>query len=133
MSALSREVAVRTIATIASIGACAVAVLAAGGCDGLRSPDRTSPTATSTAASSGRRWVMPDLVGAGLQDAQDRIQALTSNVVFFTDSHDLSGRGRHQAVDENWKVCTQNIAPGATVSPTSKIDFGVVKLDETCP
>jgi hypothetical protein len=122
---------VRTIATIVSIGTCAVALLAAG-CAGS-TPGPGSTTASAPAPSSTQRWVMPNLVGVGLQDAQNRVQDLTSNVVFFTDSHDLTGKGRHQALDANWKVCTQNIAPGATVSPTSKIDFGVVKLDETCP
>jgi hypothetical protein len=64
-----------------------------------------------------QQWVMPNLAGAVLQDAQNTIQATTAGAI----------------MDDNWKVCDQNIAPGAALSPTSKIDFGVVKLDETCP
>jgi hypothetical protein len=30
-------------------------------------------------------------------------------------------------------VCTQNIAKGATVSESDTVDFGVVKLSESCP
>jgi hypothetical protein len=123
---------VRTIATIVSI-ACAVATVTTA-CETTPfrnpSPDPTSPGSAPPAA---RQWAMPDLVGRGLQDAQDQIQKLTGDRVFYTGSHDLSGQGRHQVVDANWKVCTQNIAPGAAVTPTAKIDFGVVKTDESCP
>lgn len=76
---------------------------------------------------------MPDLVGQVLQDAQDQIQALTGGAIFFTGSHDLSGEDRNQVLDANWKVCTQNVAPGTAVTPESTIDVGVVKLDEACP
>jgi len=76
---------------------------------------------------------MPDLVGQVLQDAQDQMQALTGGAIFFTASHDLSGEDRSQVLDANWKVCTQNVAPGAAVTSESTIDVGVVKLDESCP
>lgn len=78
-------------------------------------------------------WTMPDLVGSTLQDAQDRMQDLTGGAVYFTDSHDLSGRDRHQVSDRNWQVCTQNVAAGDRLDAGSRVDFGVVKLDETCP
>lgn len=78
-------------------------------------------------------WPMPDLVGETLQDAQDDIQALTDNAIFITTSHDASGDGRAQLVDSNWKVCTQNVDPGAPITPETEIDFGAVKLDESCP
>lgn len=76
---------------------------------------------------------MPDLVGTGLQDAQDRIQALTADAIFFTTSHDASGQGRMQILDSNWKVCSQSVVKGASIDVTSEIDFGAVKLDEACP
>jgi beta-lactam-binding protein with PASTA domain len=73
---------------------------------------------------------MPDFVGKGLQTAQDDAQAAG-----FADlsSHDASGRGRLQILDRDWKVCSQAPAAGSTASSGSRIDFGVVKLDETCP
>jgi hypothetical protein len=144
------EVVVRTIATITSVGACAVAFLAAG-CGNPSSPSQdpttTIPTTTTPpvqaepppaaetpeAAQAAQQWPMPDLVGLVLQDAQDQIQALTGGAVFFTDSHDLSGQDRNQVLDANWQVCTQNLAPGAAVTSASLIDVGVVKLSETCP
>lgn len=139
----------RTITMITSIGACVVA-LAAGGCGNLsqESPPTTdtpadAPAATTTVpdppeqvpapGTAAEQWTMPNLVGVTLQDAQDQIQALTGGAVYFTNSHDLSGADRNQVLDANWQVCTQNVGPGAAVTPASQIDFGVVKLDESCP
>ncbi|HEY5199702.1 MAG TPA: hypothetical protein VIJ31_02240 [Acidothermaceae bacterium] len=77
---------------------------------------------------------MPDLRGKVLQTAQDAIQALTGDAVFFTTSHDATGAGRHQILDRDWKVCTQNVAPGTAFDAAAKIDFGVVRVDtESCP
>jgi hypothetical protein len=93
-----------------------------------------TPTGTTTATTSVvQHWAMPNEVGSGLQTAQDAIQKLTGNVVFFTSSHDVSGRGRHQILDRDWKVCDQNVAAGAQIQAGTKIDFGVVKLAEACP
>lgn len=92
-----------------------------------------APAAAAGAEQPFRQWAMPDLVGTVLQDAQDQIQALTGGTVYFTGSHDLGGKDRNQVLDANWQVCTQNIAPGAALTSESKIDFGVVKLTESCP
>jgi hypothetical protein len=68
--------------------------------------------------------------GKGLQTAQDDAQAAGFPGL---SSHDASGRGRLQILDRDWKVCFQTPAAGSTASSGSQIDFGVVKLDETCP
>jgi hypothetical protein len=93
------------------------------------------PTGSGGTPPSGnpKQWVMPNLVGVNLQQAQDRIQALTGDPLFLTTSHDASGKGRHQILDKDWKVCAQNVTPGAPVTMNSKIDFGTVKLAESCP
>lgn len=89
-------------------------------CEGLAAPgqDRES-----------RDAALPDLVGKGLQTAQDEAQAAG-----FTNltSHDALGRGRDQLIDRNWQVCRQEPAAGTVLSDT-KIDFATVKLDEECP
>jgi hypothetical protein len=77
-------------------------------------------------------WVMPDLVGENLQDAQNAVQALTDFGIAITTSRDATGQGRSQVLDANWRVCDQNIAPGEEITPTSDIEFGAVKLDEDC-
>jgi hypothetical protein len=77
-------------------------------------------------------WTMPDLVGAGLQEAQDAIQGLTDFGISITTSHDATGQDRQQVSDRNWKVCDQSVPPGATITPDTVIDFGAVKLDESC-
>ncbi len=76
---------------------------------------------------------MPNLVGSNLQQAQDQIQALTGNAIFITTSHDATGKNRNQVLDSNWKVCSQNIAAGTPITTGTKIDFGAVKLAESCP
>jgi hypothetical protein len=95
------------------------------------SPSRTTAAAPETA--SPQQWVMPNLVGSNLQAAQDQIQKVTGNPLFITLSHDATGQGRHQVLDSNWKICAQNVAPGAPFTADTKIDFGAVKLAEKCP
>jgi hypothetical protein len=75
---------------------------------------------------------MPNEVGHVLQDAQDDLQNVSGNSAYYSKSHDLLGN-RHQILDRDWQVCTQNITEGATVSESDTVDFGVVKLSESCP
>jgi hypothetical protein len=95
-------------------------------------PAATPPAATPTAGAAGTSWTMPDLVGSNLQDAQNAVQDLTDFEIAVTTSHDSTGAGRQQVVDRNWKVCSQSVAPGTTITKGAKIDFGTVKLDEAC-
>jgi hypothetical protein len=81
-----------------------------------------SVTAAATAA-------LPDMVGKGLQSAQDEAQAAG---FYLLTSHDALGRGRNQILDRGWKVCSQTPATG-THSTDVKVDFGTVKLEEKCP
>ncbi len=66
----------------------------------------------------------------GLQSAQDAAQAAG---FYGLDSHDSLGRERMQILDRDWKVCSQNVKAGTTKSTDTQLDFGAVKLDETCP
>jgi ABC-type uncharacterized transport system auxiliary subunit len=107
---------------------CATAILltlSACTAEGTSTPDEQAPQAA--------QWVMPNLIGSKLQQAQDAIQKLTGNPAFVTLSHDATGQSRNQVLDSNWKVCSQNVAAGATFDKNSKIDFGTVKLTEQCP
>jgi hypothetical protein len=101
------------------------------------SPTVTAPPAANTTAPSLPKattsWLMPNLVGTQLQNAQDDIQKLTHDVIFFTTSHDATGQGRHQVLDKDWKVCTQSVPAGHSITLGTKIDFGVAKLAEACP
>jgi hypothetical protein len=93
-----------------------------------------SPSTSAATSAPNQTWTMPDLRGRTLQDAQDAIQALTDNEVFFTGSTDLTGQGRQQVVDRNWQVCSSTPAAGEPFSKGTSIDFGVVKLgSERCP
>jgi len=90
--------------------------------------DSSAPK-TSAAAREDETGQLPDLVGNGLQSAQDTAQAAG---FFRLTSHDSLGRGRNQVLDREWKVCFQTPRPGRQTTET-EVDFGAVKLDETCP
>lgn len=90
--------------------------------DGNATPEAEAEAETDTAT-------LPDMTGKGLQSAQDEAQAAG---FFGLVSHDALGRERLQALDRNWKVCSQTPGPG-THSVDTDIDFGAVKLEEDCP
>ena len=77
-------------------------------------------------------WAMPDLTGWRLNAAKREILRLTDGNVSFLKSHDASGARRAQFWDPDWKVCSQNVPPGARITTTTTIDFGVVKIRENC-
>ncbi|MFC1409940.1 DUF3761 domain-containing protein [Streptacidiphilus sp. N1-12] len=108
----------RIIAAISAIAATA-AVLVLAGCS-TETAAATPPSKTST---------LPDLIGEGLQSAQDTAQAAGFNSL---KSHDALGRHRHQIFDRDWKVCTQTPAPGSQ-TPDATVDLGAVKTNEQCP
>ncbi|MDH6228165.1 PASTA domain-containing protein [Streptomyces sp. MJP52] len=88
--------------------------------------DAAPETSTSAAPVKAE---LPDMVGKGLQSAQDEAQALG---FYFLTSHDSLGRGRMQTLDRNWKVCSQTPKPGTHMTDV-EVDFGTVKLEEQCP
>ncbi|MYS16133.1 hypothetical protein [Streptomyces sp. SID4982] len=94
-----------------------------------------SATATaSTSSGSGNKpatsKTVPNFVGMGLQSAQDTAQ---SSGFYTLTSHDSLGRARHQVLDRDWKVCSQNLKAGTTAATDKNLNFGAVKLSETCP
>ncbi|MGY3334091.1 type IV secretory pathway VirB10-like protein [Streptomyces filamentosus] len=91
-------------------------------------PPATTP-APSTPPAKHSAAQLPSFVGMGLQSAQDKAQELG---YYYLTSHDALGRSRNQISDRNWKVCSQSPRPGSHPD-TTKIDFGTVKLEETCP
>ena len=108
----------------------------------IPTPPPTTPTPTTISSDSSAvdggatgdgSFVVPNEVGKVLQDAQDDLQRVSRDPVFFSHSQDATGQGRHQILDRDWKVCSQNVAPGTRVPFDAHIVFDVVKLDETCP
>jgi beta-lactam-binding protein with PASTA domain len=89
-----------------------------------------SPMVSPSVKAEAETVTLPNFVGMGLQSAQDAAQ---EKGFYALDSHDSLGRARHQILDRDWKVCSQNYAAGKTVPADTTLDFGAVKLDETCP
>nr|WP_234444407.1 PASTA domain-containing protein [Streptomyces sp. NRRL F-525] len=86
--------------------------------------------ASGNAKTGGKTKTVPHFVGMGLQSAQNAAQ---KQGFYSLKSHDSLGRNRHQILDRDWKVCSQNVKAGTTTSTDTQLDFGAVKLDETCP
>ncbi|MFF9286047.1 hypothetical protein [Streptomyces griseosporeus] len=130
----------RTSTTTAATALAAAALLAltscgpndkgAAGTDSKPSTDgKPSTAATADTHDTADTATLPDMTGKGLQSAQDQAQAAG---FFHLASHDALGRGRHQVLDRNWKVCAQT--PKAGEHPTdTEVDFATVKLEEDCP
>jgi hypothetical protein len=90
--------------------------------------------AVSPPVSAETSWTMPNLIGMDLQGAQDAIQSLSGGQVWFSSSTDLTGQDRAQMSDRNWQVCSSTPAAGSAFTVSTKIDFGVVRIDsEECP
>jgi hypothetical protein len=92
----------------------------------------TSPAAgdsNATASATPELGTLPNLVGKGLQSAQDAAQAAG---FYGLTSHDSLGRARHQVLDRDWKVCFQTPAAGEHGTDAT-VDLGAVKLEEDCP
>ncbi|MER7468330.1 PASTA domain-containing protein [Streptomyces sp. NPDC097981] len=122
----------------AALAAAALLALALTACDPAPTasgtdtkPAPTTPAGpTSAPKTTARTATLPNLVGKGLQVAQDEAQAAGFRSL---TSHDSLGRGRAQVLDRGWKVCTQTPAPGGVIDATTKIDLGAVKIEESCP
>ncbi len=99
----------------------------------LSSATSSSTSATPPAHGDAALFVMPDETGKVLQDAQDDLQRLAANPIYFSDSKDATGAARLQILDRDWQVCSQNVAPGTKVTVDMDVVFNVVKLDEDCP
>lgn len=122
----------------AALGCLAAVTLV--GCDpATTSQQPAAPTPSVTATDTtppaeddkpAERKAVGNFVGMGLQSAQDKAQA---DGFYSLRSHDSAGRDRLQAFDRNWKVCSQNYASGKTVPVDTELDFGTVKLEESCP
>lgn len=112
------------------LGAVAAGVLVIGGSASACRADTTGGGGSTTATTGGKAGTVPEFVGMGLQSAQNAAQ---KQGFYSLTSHDSLGRERHQILDRDWKVCSQNVKAGTTTSTDTRLDFGAVKLDETCP
>jgi len=116
----------------------AAAALTLTACQGDLPSIAPTPTATTPAGSApapappakGKTATLPNLVGKGLQTAQDEAQATG---FYALKSHDSLGRDRMQVLDRDWKVCSQTPTGGAPAETSTTIDLGAVKLEEACP
>ncbi|QYA98989.1 hypothetical protein KZO11_38285 [Streptomyces anulatus] len=130
MNTRTLTVALACIATVALVGCDPAATEATPDAPAATEPAAKAPAPSASEEKPAEKKVVPNFVGMGLQSAQDTAQA---EGFFVLTSHDSAGRGRAQAFDRNWKVCSQNMAAGKTIPTDTTLDFGTVKLEEDCP
>ncbi|MER8114841.1 PASTA domain-containing protein [Streptomyces sp. NPDC094031] len=125
-----RNRVISAVLLCAAVGltACQPTDSASGGSNSGTTPGGSASKGGTSAGAAPK--AVRNFVGMGLQSAQDAAQA---DGFFSLKSHDALGRDRMQALDRNWKVCSQNVAAGRSVSSRTTLDFGAVKLAETCP
>jgi hypothetical protein len=111
------------------IGAVVLGVLTGCGSGADERAAAPSPAPVGTPEPVPPALTLPDLVGKGLQQAEDEAQAAG---FFALTSHDALGQRRDQVQDREWTVCFQDPAAGSAPSSTL-VDLGAVRLGETCP
>ncbi|MEU1532449.1 PASTA domain-containing protein [Streptomyces fagopyri] len=116
--------------TVGVGGAVACQPTDSGRATGSSAPSVSASTPKDDKPTAAERRTVPDFVGMGLQSAQDEAQKQGFRSL---KSHDSLGRDRHQILDRDWKVCTQNVRAGTTAATDTTLDLGSVKLAETCP
>src|SRR5205085_1423420 len=75
-------------------------------------------------------FLVPDVHGLDLQDAQDLFQGRNS---YEMQQIDATGRNRRLVVDGRWKVCRQTPKPGLDVPIDTKVRLYAVQNGERCP
>ncbi|MFF4901255.1 hypothetical protein [Streptomyces sp. NPDC001068] len=124
-----RPAAYATLALLALAGVSACQPTDTNGGNGS-SATVTASSSTGKSDSKPKTATVPAFTGMGLQSAQDKAQAAGFYVL---KSHDALGRDRMQILDRDWKVCSQNVKAGTSGPVDAELDFGAVKVDETCP
>lgn len=81
---------------------------------------------------SANEYEVPLAEGAGLSTAKKEFSSLSTNRAELKPV-DLTGENRPVQMTDRWKICTQNVEPGAEVNFNSVIELGVVQEHEDCP
>lgn len=117
--------------TLACTAAVLITITSAAACQPDKTTGSSTPTtATNTSKTHAQNKTVPNFIGMGLQSAQDTAQATG---FYSLKSHDSLGHDRMQILDRDWKVCSQTPTAGTTTATDTELDFGAVKVEETCP
>lgn len=90
--------------------------------------DREAAEAAAADPNSTETAELPDVVGIDMDSAQDLLKVFGFNYVV---DEDQTGQDRLQILDNEWKVCTQDPAPG-TERVEVLVTLTAVKMGETC-
>ena len=81
----------------------------------------------SAPAQAASGFVMPDIGGMNLQEAENAVNAAANGIPVQMHSHNLKGMKQKQLSLADWLVCDQSPEAGAKLSGAEGVDFGVVR------
>ncbi|WP_395308298.1 hypothetical protein V4U86_23610 [Mycobacterium sp. AMU20-3851] len=76
-------------------------------------------------AASG--FVMPNIDGMNLQEAEDAVSAAAHGIPLHMHSHNIKGIPQRQLSLADWLVCEQVPAAGEKIASATDVNFGVVR------
>ncbi|MGE2713352.1 hypothetical protein ACQI4L_04765 [Mycolicibacterium litorale] len=77
-------------------------------------------------------WVMPDVRGMNLQQANDTVKAVTDEKDLVVHSINLTGPPQQQTNLTNWIVCSQSPRAGGNIGAKTSIVVGVRRPNSSC-
>lgn len=72
-------------------------------------------------------FVMPDIDGMNLQEAEDAVSAAANGIPLQMHSHNIKGLKQKQLSLADWLVCSQAPAAGEKITGPVDVSFGVVR------
>lgn len=72
-------------------------------------------------------FVMPDIDGMNLQEAEDAVNAAAHGIPMQMHSHNIKGMLQRQLSLADWLVCDQAPAAGEKIAGATDVNFGVVR------
>lgn len=103
-------------------------------CTGAGVLSMVAATAISLAgtAAAAPPWVMPDVRGMNLQQANNTVKAVTDEKDLVVNSINLTGAPQQQINLTNWIVCSQSPRAGGRIGAKTNIVVGVRRPNSSC-
>lgn len=78
-------------------------------------------------AQAATGFVMPNIGGMNLQEAEDAVTAASNGIPLKMRSHNIKGIKQKQLSLADWLVCNQVPAAGEKITTATSVNFGVVR------
>lgn len=89
-------------------------------------------TSGCSSLNSGDSYESPDFTGAALDTSANSVKA-KSSTRGRVQAYDLADPGVEVSNSSEWKVCSQSVGAGDSVSKSAIVKLGVIRIEEKCP